>query len=708
MWLVAGVNKKLEGPLGSYSVLTDRYLSHYFSNPTIKQHLIGMGLIRKDGSIIPESVYRRKHEDRLRKKMANEALASAIFKKTIDLEMLRKSEIERHLDELTKVETVERIRSARTKRRNLSAPARYKENRQNYSTREKSAPPSSRKHRMDKKFKNTGNLSRPLSTPNLNVDQFNNMNFDDIPKDDDGSSLASNCTEIYKMSNYQLSRPKSAHPRRRAKPSVPSTFETIEKYYAHSSNALLIESVSPYLRPLLSTSMENVSTKHRNFSARGQRSEPVTIRDLLDWTNESERYQTRKKKVVKTKKSPSSRQNYAKPPQSKATCYVTLKYLGSPLLQKIDPGNRKQEIMIKQQHCGGTPILVYKGIHVPGDFLTFPSRRHRGYPFSVMVFVDEINNLRLSACCEHRYQVGAKLGGAQGHFVLHKVEGGALCIKCKAEIQLGIERPKHPQPKENLEKKAIGTEKEPKSRSKSAAPHQLAFRSATPDVLKTENTNIHRLNPNLPNVIEDQNVKSPVDSLKELETNSVIERSTDSESDVEKLEEEVPDEAVSSSEEESVEEEINASNSINPSYSHSGGQVQLESTRASSPEDAIPGDYETAEFTHDFSDEEEFENDYDIPLDQMANNNDDEPTAMGVDLIKGKTTTIVIRPDSAMNRISLPKSHWGARDPSLEPPSYSSDDEDQRIERNKITLVTVDVHANPSRPSSQMNAIPNP
>lgn len=66
--------------------------------------------IRKDGSIIPESVYRRKHQDKLRKRVANDALASAIVKKTIDLEKLRKSEIERYLDDLAKVETVERVR----------------------------------------------------------------------------------------------------------------------------------------------------------------------------------------------------------------------------------------------------------------------------------------------------------------------------------------------------------------------------------------------------------------------------------------------------------------------------------------------------------------------------------------------------------------------------------------------------------------------
>jgi hypothetical protein len=59
----------------------------------------------------------------------------------------------------------------------------------------------------------------------------------------------------------------------------------------------------------------------------------------------------------------------------------------------------------------------------------FISYRHRGYPFSLTLFLDGQMDSRVSTCCEYRHSKGAKIGGPQGHFSLLSVDGAVPCYK---------------------------------------------------------------------------------------------------------------------------------------------------------------------------------------------------------------------------------------------------------------------------------------
>ena len=59
----------------------------------------------------------------------------------------------------------------------------------------------------------------------------------------------------------------------------------------------------------------------------------------------------------------------------------------------------------------------------------FISYRHRGFPFSLSLYLDGQMDSRVSTCCEYRHSRGAKIGGKQGHFSLLRVDGAIPCYK---------------------------------------------------------------------------------------------------------------------------------------------------------------------------------------------------------------------------------------------------------------------------------------
>jgi len=65
------------------------------------------------------------------------------------------------------------------------------------------------------------------------------------------------------------------------------------------------------------------------------------------------------------------------------------------------------------------------------DAFSFTSRRVDGYPFSLTIYVNRQCHVRLSACCESKRTVGARLG--QGCFQLMELGGAMPCIRCILE-----------------------------------------------------------------------------------------------------------------------------------------------------------------------------------------------------------------------------------------------------------------------------------
>ncbi|XP_050027401.2 uncharacterized protein [Dermacentor andersoni] len=183
--------------------------------------------------------------------------------------------------------------------------------------------------------------------------------------------------------------------------------------------ALMSEPVSPYLLPVNPSSKRKPTMPRPTQQAAGSRS-AVRRASITPSTPASSR-----EDLVGIKN------HFPK----KSDCKVSLLFRGSDLRRAVAEA-RQSAIRVTQQHCGGTSLTVFDSRVTPGATFTFASRRHCGYPFSIVVFVDDIRDIQLSSCCEYRYNVGTRLGGSQGHFSLAKLEGGSPCYRCVLEKRL--------------------------------------------------------------------------------------------------------------------------------------------------------------------------------------------------------------------------------------------------------------------------------
>ncbi|ESO91318.1 hypothetical protein LOTGIDRAFT_105547, partial [Lottia gigantea] len=108
---------------------------------------------------------------------------------------------------------------------------------------------------------------------------------------------------------------------------------------------------------------------------------------------------------------------------------IVMKYHGFKLSlarEKLDPKNM---VIVEQQHCGGNTLVIFKGRLLPNTDFTIFSHRHRGFPFSLTIYVDGRMDCRVSTCCEYRHALNVRLGGAQGHFSFTDVQGNMPCYK---------------------------------------------------------------------------------------------------------------------------------------------------------------------------------------------------------------------------------------------------------------------------------------
>ncbi|KAK3750351.1 hypothetical protein QZH41_010267, partial [Actinostola sp. cb2023] len=128
--------------------------------------------------------------------------------------------------------------------------------------------------------------------------------------------------------------------------------------------------------------------------------------------------------------------------QLQSMAEVTMKFQGPSLTltNSMFPEDRLCEVMVLQQHCGGSTLCVFRELLPPNTIFTFISRRHRGSPFGLTFYIDSLQDIRLSACCEYKHKPGHILGDRNGHFQFIQVEGAAPCYRC--QIASGVRSPK--------------------------------------------------------------------------------------------------------------------------------------------------------------------------------------------------------------------------------------------------------------------------
>ncbi|XP_056890070.1 glutamate-rich protein 3 isoform X2 [Takifugu flavidus] len=112
----------------------------------------------------------------------------------------------------------------------------------------------------------------------------------------------------------------------------------------------------------------------------------------------------------------------------KSNVVITMTYLGQGHRGSIlEP--TQDELKVLQQVNGGENICVFKGLVSPREQFQFVSQRHRGFPFSITLYINGIMVARFSSCCEYRYAPGFQQG-RKSCFRLIWLAGGIPCYRC--------------------------------------------------------------------------------------------------------------------------------------------------------------------------------------------------------------------------------------------------------------------------------------
>lgn len=692
MWTIAANQKKLIGPLGTYNSLTDQHLTHYFKKPSVKRQLRNAGLITKEGTIIPDSIRKLRETEKQQQKQAHEFLANAIVQKTLELERLREAEIQHHLDDINKIELVERIKSARSKSTKNHASLPY----QSASKFSQSADSLSLPLLQTRDYNwNKSSFPFNYTLPDYmleNIKNFDKVNKEEYPLGSQQIKKGSSAKlhKERKNENFDYQRSKSAGAKLK-------NIDSHNQIYKNAFKVLLNSSVSPYLSPILSKG-KSISNIQRNLSANFRTrkksksinknkknnqhkiskiiEEPTAVNLYESHNNNNMEYFKIKKPVLQV---------------SESCCKVTLCFHGATSTYAWMIPHIYQEVHIIQQHCGGNSICIFKKQLQAEDIFTFVSRRHRGYPFSITIFIDSIRHLRLSTCCEYRYQCGSKLGGKRGQFTLIDVQGSKPCFRCQVEESLGIYRPRHPPPskytksfQQKLKKSINETRFE-----KSAAEDSLNKTYSKPqekleeEIKFQEQTVQHN---------SENSQESDKEIIEEIQEQILSENDDDIKEDLPK--EALEQEHLSNSDnEEEVDEMINEN--INQDYSN----TLVRQISRGSFEDSIP--YQetclSIEYNAD-SDEENLQeadqfksnenrNDF-YRQDSIVKSEDDSEA-----LYKEESEILDDRKDS-VDSIDYPSynpNQWGKQN-NQNYNSFSSDEEDEGVQH----VVTADVHINAS------------
>ncbi|XP_033640418.1 glutamate-rich protein 3-like isoform X1 [Asterias rubens] len=432
------------GPLATYSSLQDKHLVGYFNNSRMRRHLRRSGLVTRNGEIITENSFRLNMARKEHQKHVRDLMAQAIVHKALDMERHRQSQIKRKLEEISKVELVQRVRSTRGRKGDEDITPYL-------SPRAPGARPKSAKqerprsvvsgHRPATAPSKHAGASKKKSSVYVDHEGFpvhRDQAWAETASDSDEEIDSQNLRELdpYIMNNITL----NMSPEERRSNSPYKVDLTLPP-----------EPRPPTRAPPGSRKTPRVSSSRSVITKDGRRIRPKSNKGSLSLH----------------RKEPA----YPHAAQQQTLCDVTIKYRGSNLKLQYERQDKRDEIVINQQHCGGGNLVVFHGLVEPGTDLVFTSRRHRGYPFSLTFFLNQIQVLRLSACCEYKYGPGVLLGGRKGHFKFGRVDGGSPCYKCMVEAELArrerqrykdtqTEEPKpEPEPEPILESQ--GTQSDP-------------------------------------------------------------------------------------------------------------------------------------------------------------------------------------------------------------------------------------------------------
>jgi len=348
------------GPLARYNSLQDKHLAGYFSNTKMKKHLIKAGLVKKDGEIVDDNTYRLKMAKKEHQKHVKDLLATAIVHKALDVERMRQYEFRKKLDELYKIELVQRVKGEKKRKGDeeivpLLLPKGGR--------RSKSHPGDS--FRGSSESSSTGGEGdSPLndSLPEILYDQHKRRLFTKrAASQDRAERMAEEDRVPYYRSHTQPHPPQKRKQTKRKTP-----------------RGLIL-------------ARTDTTVAHR-----------IQLQSLAE---------------------------------------VMLKFTGPNLHLTNDMflSHKLHEVMVLQQHCGGSTLCVFREQLPANTTFSFISRRHRGAPFGLTLYIDGVQDIRVSSCCEYKHRPGSMLGGKNAKFLFLGVNGAAPCYKCQAAFSVAEE-----------------------------------------------------------------------------------------------------------------------------------------------------------------------------------------------------------------------------------------------------------------------------
>ncbi|CAC5369498.1 unnamed protein product [Mytilus coruscus] len=409
-----------DGPLATYCSLTDKNLAGYFSNTKMRRHLKKAGLVDRRGQIISENQYRLNMARKEHKKHVKDLLAQAIVHKTLDIERNRQVEIKRKLEEIAKLEVVRRVRATKFRKGDEDilpylSPRSSRPQSRSGRYRPQSAPADRQYHdSYDADVIYVDDEGRPVTPPK------------DIQEDHKREEI--DTRHLYALDSAALKK-------------YALTLSKIEQGEGMTSPYLISQVPSP---PRSARGSARNNYRDARYKSRLQR--PRTANSLSPYRS------TRTGAVQGTLMLHRQEPAMMHQGEVQTLCEVTMKYYGPNLILPRDQRDPTQDVEIEQQHCGGNTLPVFKERIKPGDEFTFISRRHRGYPFSLSIFVDGRISARVSTCCEYGHAKGVRLGGKMGQFCLKNITGATPCYKCKLNAQASPRALKRPTSKRRQQK----------------------------------------------------------------------------------------------------------------------------------------------------------------------------------------------------------------------------------------------------------------
>uniref|UniRef100_A0A0X3NPH1 Glutamate-rich protein 3 n=1 Tax=Schistocephalus solidus TaxID=70667 RepID=A0A0X3NPH1_SCHSO len=439
-------------PLENYNSLTDRHLVHFFSSPRIRRHLIQSGLITEDGEVLSESEYRLTQVKREQKHALVDLFAQAVVEKALEVERARQCALRQSLEEICKAQRVRRIREERRRRKQLGS------------------------------F--TGIVSDPLGpAKDLDLDELREA-FEEL----DDSVLVSLDDESRREFNRMLQRQyrighndphgdnqlldKGEPPRRSKKSRTRGDVKDCkaivngdgiglgvqpgaENICASQRWANEKQKCSKEQKSLADLMTANQLRFSKAFSG-GPILPPVPRHSAEEnsKTANGDSVLDSARAVIVSEAALKKSASASVPPKvkgtlkRKSTCFVQLQFLGigqtatsAPLQSRVPPNAadsdfmRPRQVVVEQQPSGTHTVVVFKGLVKPGGSFSFASRRVPGFSFSLTIYVDGVQDSRISTCCEHRHRNGANIGGKSGHFIFVDAIGSSPCYKCQATAE---------------------------------------------------------------------------------------------------------------------------------------------------------------------------------------------------------------------------------------------------------------------------------